>query len=269
MILSATVLTREQFEAALSSRVNEIVLEYLICPYETMKALVDRIHNARKTAKLALPAAFRKNVREDMASHLEILKSAGFDGFLVRSLEALVFLKETGLPGEITSDHQVYAWNSAAVSFLRREGVRRVTAGAEQSFQELLETGIDGEELIVYGRLPMMITANCFYKTMAGCDRRGTSGVLIDRMNHEMTVLRDCRYCMNTILNHVPLSLLEDKKAVTTLSPAVLRLIFTTESREETKRILECFETVFLDKKEARLPEGLPATHGHFRKKIE
>ena len=36
MILSATVLTKDQFEAALSSRVNEIVLEYLISPYETV-----------------------------------------------------------------------------------------------------------------------------------------------------------------------------------------------------------------------------------------
>ncbi len=269
MILSATVLTKDQFEAALSSRVNEIVLEYLISPYETVKALVDRIHGARKTAKSALPAAFRKNVREDMALHLKDLKNAGFDGFLVRSLEALAFLKEAGLKGEITSDHQVYAWNSAAVSFLRQQGVCRVTASVEQSFQELLETGIEGEELIVYGRLPMMITANCFYKTTAGCDRKGTNGVLSDRMHHEMTVLRDCRYCMNTVLNHVPLSLLDDRKAVTTLNPAVLRLIFTTESGEETKRILECFEAAFLDGKDARLPDGLPATHGHFRKKIE
>ena len=50
-----------------------------------------------------------------------------------------------------------------------------------------------------------------------------------------------CSFCYNTILNPLPLSLFGSEEAVKELNLTSLRLSFTREGKEETKKILEAF----------------------------
>ena len=113
----------------------------------------------------------------------------------------------------------------------------------------------------------MMVSANCVLKDTAGCDRKNRTLTLCDRMSNRMPVQCICTFCMNRILNAVPVSLLSLKKEVTGLNPASVRLDFTTESSEETREVIRAFEDVYL--KGLEREEFSEFTRGHFRRKVD
>ena len=48
----------------------------------------------------------------------------------------------------------------------------RLTLPVELNSRELEDMGCRGGELIVYGRLPMMVTAQCMKKTVDSCKKK-------------------------------------------------------------------------------------------------
>ena len=77
----------------------------------------------------------------------------------------------------------------------------RFTAPLELNSRELEEKGICGEELMVYGNIPMMVTAQCLKKTLEGCTGRPELLWMKDRKGKEFPVKNHCRFCYNTIYN--------------------------------------------------------------------
>ena len=266
MELNCLVRTKDQADAAIRSRADTVTLEWPVFPSNLWNDTKKQTKEAGKTLFLALPAVFRSFVREKFAAALPAVKAVNFDGFLVRSLEEIAFLREHGIRGTVVSDSTIPVWNRSAKRYLHENGVARVTASLESSYGDLCEIGFSGEEIVVYGAIPMMFTENCLYKTTSGCDKKRTDGVLIDRMNHRMTVVRDCTLCLNTIYNAVPLSLLRDRKKIETLDPAFVRVSFTTEDRETSEKVLAAFERAFLDREEdVKEEDGFLYTRGRFR----
>ena len=94
-------------------------------------------------------------------------------------------------------------------------------------------------EKLIYGRIPMMVTANCIAKTAGKC-LRGQSvraeGALTDRYRTRFPVEIRCDVCMNIIYNSVPLSLHKEH-----VQNVYKRLSFTTESGSEMWQILNFF----------------------------
>ncbi len=125
---------------------------------------------------------------------------------------------------------------------------------------------------VVYGRVPMMITANCIRKTSGHCDKnkKGRQAqteesfcFLTDRMGKEFPVMTNCRHCYNVIYNSVPLSL---HKQVFS-KEGKYRLDFTTESAKETKEIITYFCNIY-QKKEGN-PPYKDYTTGHEKRMAE
>ena len=92
-------------------------------------------------------------------------------------------------------------------------GADELTLPVELNEKELAAAGCAGKELIVYGRLPVMVSAQCVRRTVSGCDRKPGLLWLKDRMGKEFPVRNCCRFCCNTIYNADPLSLLGMGKA--------------------------------------------------------
>ncbi|MDE6673662.1 MAG: hypothetical protein K2K19_02450, partial [Acetatifactor sp.] len=108
------------------------------------------------------------------------------------------------------------------------------------------EKGEDVPEKLIYGRIPVMLTANCIAKTAGKC-LRGQTGrteatraeaALTDRYQKQFPVELCCDVCMNVIYNSVPLSLHREWEHC---DHVYKRLSFTTESGEEMGRILRFF----------------------------
>ena len=268
-VLSAHVYTEEQLAAALEApEIARILLESTLSNPEGWPEIARRIRDAQKEAYFVFPEVFRTLARNLFENHKNTLISAGFDAFLVRNFEEAGWITRN-LPGcRMYADHRLYAFNSRSAGFLKDCGFSGLTVPAELNVREIHAAGLYGEELMVYGRLPLMIMANCIKKDTEGCDHKPGVSYLTDRRNFRMPVLNQCRYCYNVILNAEPLSLLREKDAVLSLRPSSLRLTFTNESGRETAERIRAFADVYF---RGRAPEteDFTYTRGHFRRGVE
>ena len=258
-----------QFNAVLKRKeVGDVILESTVSEADRYSELASRIREQGMDVYLALPQVFRDRARRYFEAHLTEIRDAGFTGFLVRSLDGLDFLKQHALPGIYIGDHTLYGTNNASRAFLFSAGLKRLTYPLELNYRELLHLDQNNNTLLVYGRVPMMVSANCIVRTAYGCEKRARKLMLRDRMGNLMPVMNECRYCMNTILNSRPVSLLSEREAVMKLAPAHVRIDLTVENAEETGKILDAFISGFLKNTKTEEPEPL-YTKGHFRRGVE
>lgn len=225
--------------------------------------------SAGKKIYIAMPHIFRKKVVEQFDKLYEELQAEEPTGFLVRNLESLQYLAEHGNKLPILQDYTMYAYNKSAREVLGRYNTDGYILPVELNFRELCELGAENGILIAYGRIPMMISAQCVTKTTKGicAGKTGVHEQLTDRMNNVFPIKRYCNVCYNKIYNCKPLSLLTMTKEVGLLSPAGIRLDFTTETLEEAREVSRKFINVFVngasDEKELT-----DFTRGHFKRGI-
>lgn len=111
-------------------------------------------------------------------------------------------------------------------------------------------------ELMIYGYLPMMVSANCIQRTSARCDHGNRILQLRDRMGKDMPVRCYCTYCYNQIFNAEPLVLYDLPDEVRALQPQCLRYDFSVEPAAVVRQVLD-----------GAVPRSM--TRGHFRHGIE
>ena len=223
---------------------------------------------------ISLPENIRLSDSEDLHKILLLVeKNTCFDGIICCDLEGLGYLIDHEYPGNIYADHSIYLWNSSAVTemneFLDGACLPLELKGAKQRdlirackepktlFRGKNNGSIPVWEKFIYGHIPMMVTAGCVAKTMTGCkknvlDANAQDGGIIfikDRLSKYFPVLLKCRHCMNIIYNSVPLSL--HKEIEKWISLVLLRLHFTTESYEDTYKILKFY---FIDRDTGEFP---------------
>ena len=253
--------------AAASSRVNRIYIDAAEFEPERWKAYADMCHKNGKECMLTMPHIFRSRAEQFFDQHGKELKEAGFDGFLIRSLEEVGYLKQKGIKGHLVFDFGVYGMNHWSQELLFQLGADELTWPVELNSRELGKLTVPGE-LLIYGRLPMMVTAQCLHQGTEQCDKNPTLLLLKDRMGKEFPVKNHCRFCYNSIYNSAPLSLHGFEDAVKALEPSSLRLQFTTEDRVQTEAVIRSFSEEFYNGQRAKLPLE-EFTRGHFKRGVE
>lgn len=285
--LRACVERFEQLEALLD--VPEVAGVYLDCcmflPADekkdrlTFPQAAKLLHDRKKRCYLMLPMIWRQRVKEAFEAVFsgKVLEAA--DGFLLRSSEQMEYFQrmEAEAPADLSggflkntemiADAGIYTYNREARRFLEKFGISRDTLPLECNRRELAQRGCRGSEAIVYGYLPLMVTAQCLVKNTAGC--RHTPGVLHlrDRKNTEFPVRNQCSICTNVIYNSVPLDLTGCSRELLQLNPASCRLVFTFESRGEVKRIAAEAAGCFLRGEPVKWAAS--GTKGHFKRGVE
>lgn len=201
---------------------------------------VDACHRADKACILQLPYVFRSEESRDFLRREKEILSLRPDGFLVRSIDEAGFLAERGWPGLRIFDAGMYAWNSRARRTLRGMGADILTAPYELTWKELADLGLEGMEVVIYGRQPAMVTAQCVRLTETGCGKGREEYAfrpMKDRTGAVFLAQNRCRTCTNVIYNSVPLWMLD--RDISTLDPGRVRLQFTDEKVGEPSRILK------------------------------
>lgn len=189
----------------------------------------------------AMPYVLRQNEGEYSERLAALSKDSFLGGFLVRSLDELGLLRGVKDCGTVRGDAGLYVWNSQAAGQLAEEldGFCIPWELRSSAQRKLLQLPFSWEK-IVYGRIPMMVTANCVLKTVAGC-KKGAGGQvwLVDRYKKSFPVWRNCAHCVNVIYNSVPFSLHREYDVWRDVCD--LRLDFTLESGAEMEEILNVF----------------------------
>jgi putative protease len=214
---------------------------------------------------LVLPPILRRDDDPFMNRCIHLLTSETFAGCMIRSLEGYGHLKSCGKT--MITDHFIPFWNKEALAFWQ-DKVGRVTLPLECNRHEQIslykaahEMGLPLEK-VIFGRIPMMLTANCIAGTLGKCVKTNvpyTQSVLIDRYQKKFPVRLNCNHCMNIIYNSVPLSL--HKEIAYWQDKAVLRLDFTVESREETACVLRWAYAGFSPKLPSFFADGYTTGH--------
>ncbi len=199
----------------------------------------------------AFPPAARESGRNFMEEAAERTGRGEYDGAFVRTLEQLYFCFGRGIPA--FADESVYCWNRETAGLLGRY-LCGAAYPAELSLKEWEAVfGESGTEdfltmLTVYGRTPLMVSANCVYMTSGRCTggRKGFSfAALKDRTGAVLPCLVDCTHCLNVIYNALPLSLYPQSGRYSGPDADVKLLRFTTELPEEAEEITALFARLF------------------------
>ena len=229
---------------------------------------VKRCHEAGKSCYYILPHIFREDTAKLYEGEESLRALQRFDGVLFKNYEEYAFLEHAGYAKERIPDHNVYTFNRYAEEFWRQKGIKKNTAPLEMNDRELNMRGCADSELLVYGYLPMMVSAQCVRKNTEGCTKKSGLLYLKDRKGKRFPVKNHCGFCYNTIYNQVPLSLFANKKELDRLKPGGLRLSFTIESPEEAARIAGAFAETFIMGGDAVFEAG-DFTRGHFKRGVE
>ncbi len=228
---------------------NRLILEADLL-FKHREHLEQLIHAAdlsnRFDIYISLPYIIRDRDTIYMQSIITQLDTSPYiKGVCIRSISGLEQLKKTGYKRAYLTDAGFYLWNSESIAFWKdqiTEGTLPYELNGAQQ-KELLAEGLPFSK-IIYGRIPMMITANCVAKTTKECrkpkHREQDIAFLKDRYHKTFPVQLCCEHCYNIIYNSLPLSLHQDLHKW--YGKVDLRIHLTTESFEETLSVLECYE---------------------------
>ncbi len=235
-----------------------------------------------------LPYIIRKRDRDYLNKLFDLISAPGtiYRGCMVRSLEGYAYLIKQGYQGKVSSDAGFYIWNQQTLMYWKDRLDSfclpwELNAGEQRVLLEACHKGCAGEqhmhlsaghkvfaEKIVYGHLPMMLTANCVVRTTSGCLHAPDANnitYLTDRYKKKFPVALNCNHCMNIIYNSVPLSLHGTMDRWMNITHS--RLDFTVEDYQKTGQILAYFAALT----EGRQPT-LPFTeytNGHEKRGVE
>ena len=243
-------------------------------PPERWEAAISEIHGSGKQAYLLLPQIFRTEAEQFFTAQAELLANLPFDALIVRNLEEPGYFRKLyesrgKLCPSLLFDFQVYGMNREAQRCLKGFGAARLTLPIEETARELRALETRGQELVVAGRLPMMVSANCVKKTAARCDHKAEYMQLRDRRMMDMPVRTHCTFCYNTIYNAAPLSLSGVAGELRELKLGAVRLLLTNENAEQSRAAVRSLHHSFVlgERDVAEAYENF--TRGHFRKGVE
>lgn len=269
-LLAAFVSTREQLsEVLLFDSVSIVYLDSDLFLREK-SAILALMRKYKKQYFLALPPILRKRSYLYLEQYQILMESCLFSGVLVRNFESVQWLKTIDYSGQIISDYTIYAWNNVSLK-LCAEWFDRVTLPLELNRKELLTISNNAwSELLLYGRIPLMYSANCLQKTLKTCMNK-TDGQtvyhLTDRYQNTFLVVSDCLHCYNILYNTVPLSLHGQLENIQKTGFGVLRLDFSLEDGRQTREVL-----AFYDKKLQGAAVDFTwkgFTNGHYKRGVE
>lgn len=186
-----------------------------------------------------LPRVITDDQRTEVRRMLQRARTMGIEQVLVGNMGHIKFAKLMGF--DVRGDFGLNVYNSDTLQVLNAAGFISATASFEQRLSQIrdMQKPIN-TELIVYGRLPVMISDQCIIKNSAGHCNCENSSVLYDRTGQAFPVIKEFG-CRNVIYNAHKLFLADKREDVDQTGVWGHRLLFTNESAEECVRVAERF----------------------------
>ena len=179
---------------------------------------------------------------EKLKDGLRLARNMGIREALVGNLGLLLPARECGMRAR--GDFGLNVFNSRSMMVCRDLELTAATVSFEMTLPQIrdLSKFVDAE-MLVYGRMPLMVTENCVIKNRTGsCTCNQGVNRLVDRTGAEFPIIKDGRSCRSVVLNGKKLSMLDRKKDLARMGLWGVRLCFTTENRQEVDRVLRDYQ---------------------------
>lgn len=278
-VLYAVVNKKEQFSVLLRHDCVKRIYLSTDCLFDANRTVKENLSEftrltaaSDKTLYFAMPYMIRKRSKKYLEELAEVIQTDMVSGVLVRNLETLGWLQQIGYQKRIVTDAQIYCFNKKSKAVLR-DMADSMTVPYELNLKELLQLGLEHMEIPVYGRIPMMVTANCVQKTAMQCIRdsfREDGGLeLKDRYKKKFPVVVNCTHCFNIIYNGQPTSLHAYIAQFKRHNIEGIRLDFTVENEKEVDRITAFFNEACQEPDRKKEPPYKEYTKGHLGRGVE
>ncbi len=226
----------------LAPELAELKPDYLYVPAIELLRNFDAVEAF--TEKGTVPVAVLPRViTDDQAAEIEetltALSKMGVEEALVGNLGHVYLAKKAGM--KLRGDFGLNAFNSYSLAVLKAAGFVSATVSFELRMSQIkdLRKQLD-TELIVYGRLPLMVSDQCIMRESAGRCTCQIPGQLTDRMGSVFPITKEFG-CRNVIYNAHKLYLADKMEDVLETGLWGMRLLFTTESPLECAEVAKCY----------------------------
>lgn len=227
-------------------------VETVYVPLELIEAVDVEKYRGQTNFAAVLPRVWRTADEAALREQLRAARERGVETAVLGNLGHFALVRGMGFA--LRGDFGLNVFNSAALRFLKEQGLESATLSFELRHEQLRDIAkCIPCEAIVYGRLPLMITENCIVANEFGCRygkgrcdaAHGDSACaaapeLTDRVGERFPVLH-AYGCRSEIQNGKVLWL-ADKPEYRKIGLTYARLRFTTESPEECLRVLRAYK---------------------------
>ncbi len=232
------VLTAEQLTPELAA----LKPAYLYVPLTVMNENFDLLEpfEERGTVPVAvLPRVITDDEEPHVREILQQLFDFGINEALVGNLGHAMLARSVGM--RIRGDFGLNAFNSLTLDMIRQAGFISATASFELRIAQIrdLAKTLD-TEMIVYGRLPLMVSDQCVIRESAGRCNCQTPAQMADRMGAVFPVVKEYG-CRNVIYNAHKLFLADKGEDLYGAGLWGMRMLFTTETPRECVEVAKVY----------------------------
>ena len=224
------VLTEEQ----LSPELAALKPQYLYVPLTLMTEKLDLLRPFAEQGTIpvaVLPRVIADNEAAAVYDMLSRMFDQGVNEALVGNLGHAMLAKKAGM--KLRGDFGLNTFNALSMEVIRQAGFISATASFELRLSQIRDMikPLD-TELIIYGRIPLMVSDQCIIRHSAGRFNCQTPGQMADRMGSVFPVVKEFG-CRNVIYNAHKLYLADKAEDVYAAGAWGLRMMFTTEGMRE------------------------------------
>lgn len=236
-----------------------------------LKDLVSKVHQNQKQLFYIMPVIMRMNTRKWYETYFSQLENTGVDGFVVGNYESLELVHNFKKQNIILlADSSLYAWSDNSIIALKEAGVQEFTFPIEANEKELAEIDSHAGEMVIYGYIPLMVSAQCVKKNTTSCTKEAGVLSISDRYHKIFKVRNLCKDCYNMIYNSSPLALFHQKKGLDNIHISKYRIAFTFEKKEQVAEIMSYYEKCFIRNEKQDMEHYLKDfTNGHWKRGVE
>ena len=175
---------------------------------------------------------------EQLKNKLFTVQQLGVKDVLVGNLALLVTAKECHM--QARGDFGLNLYNSGAMHVAGALGLASACLSFEMTLPQIRDVNkAVPSEILVYGRMPLMLTENCLIRGKTGqCTCHLAPAKLTDKTGAEFPIIRDGNSCRSVLLNGKKLNLLDRQDDLSHLGLWATRVYFTTENAREVDRVL-------------------------------
>lgn len=170
-------------------------------------------------------------IEDEIKKQLTKLKKAGVTKALCGNIGSYTLAKEMGF--EVFGDFGLNIYNSESANMIDNP-----ILSFELTLEQANKINAENTGIIVYGKMPLMLTRNCPIKNSVGCYECARQGKLTDRKGYEFEVLCSKYPCVEMLNTH-PIYMLDRLREVKT---DFVHFYFSTETADEVSHIIELYK---------------------------
>lgn len=170
-------------------------------------------------------------IENEVKKQLNKLKKAGVTKALCGNIGSYTLAKEMGF--EAFGDFGLNIYNSESAKLIHHP-----LLSFELTLEQANKINAENTGIIVYGKMPLMLTRNCPIKNSIGCYECARQGKLTDRKGYEFEVLCSKYPCVEMLNTH-PIYMLDRLREVKT---DFVHFYFSTETADEVSHIIELYK---------------------------